>query len=65
MVDKCFAESKVKFVPLPFLGNHKQIILETDHPDVREYRYYEKKSRGLDYQGMLEDLKVQRTTLQK
>lgn len=47
-------------VALLYLGNHKQIILETEHPDVREYRYYEKKSRGLDYQGMLEDLKVRR-----
>lgn len=41
-----------------FLGNHKDILSETEHIDVRQYRYYDKKTRGLDYQGMLEDLKV-------
>jgi aspartate/tyrosine/aromatic aminotransferase len=40
------------------LGNHRAIILETDHPDIREYRYYDRRTRWLDYQGMLEDLRV-------
>lgn len=45
------------------LGNHKAILEETGHTDVRQYRYYDKKTKGLDYQGMLEDLKVRITVL--
>lgn len=38
-------------------GNHRDILAETGH-EVRYYRYYNQKSKGLDYQGMIEDLKV-------
>ena len=49
------------FIPPPsnfFEGNHKDILAEADYTDVRQYRYYDKKTRGLDYEGLLEDLKV-------
>ena len=40
------------------VGNHKAILSATQFTDVREYRYYNKKTRGLDYMGMLGDLEV-------
>ena len=40
------------------VGNHQGILRETGYTDVREYRYYKKETRGLDYEGMLEDIKV-------
>lgn len=39
-------------------GNHKDIVAEAGYTDVKQYRYYDKKTRGLDYKGLLEDLKV-------
>ena len=39
-------------------GNHWGILEAVGYKDVRQYRYYKKETRGLDSQGMLEDLKV-------
>ena len=39
-------------------GNHRAIITETGYKDLREYRYFKKDTRGLDYEGMVEDLRV-------
>ena len=41
------------------LGNHKAILTDAGYKDIREYRYFKKETRGLDYEGMIEDLKVQ------
>lgn len=27
-------------------------------PDIRKYRYYKEQTRGLDFEGFIEDLKV-------
>ncbi|KAL3687952.1 hypothetical protein R1sor_014261 [Riccia sorocarpa] len=52
-----YAGPKIIYVPAPTWGNHLKIFplagLET-----RTYRYYNPKTRGLDYQGMIEDLRA-------
>lgn len=39
------------------LGNHHAIAHEAQL-ETREYRYYKAETRGLDIEGMLEDLQV-------
>ena len=39
-------------------GNHWGILEAVGYKDIRQYRYYKKETRGLDSQGMIEDLKV-------
>ncbi|BBN09054.1 aspartate aminotransferase, cytoplasmic [Marchantia polymorpha subsp. ruderalis] len=52
-----YSGPKVIYVPSPTWGNHLKIFplagLET-----RTYRYYNPKTRGLDYEGMIEDLRA-------
>ncbi|KAL2629780.1 hypothetical protein R1flu_014466 [Riccia fluitans] len=52
-----YSGPKIIYVPAPTWGNHLKIFplagLET-----RTYRYYNPKTRGLDYQGMIEDLRA-------
>ena len=40
------------------LGNHKKIIQHSGFTDIREYRYFNPQTNGLDLAGMLEDLQV-------
>ena len=58
------------FFDLPFLpplpsfcahltANHWGIFPEAGFQDIREYRYYKQATRGLDFEGMIQDLKVQ------
>ena len=42
----------------PFQGNHRAILDAVGFTDIREYRYWNADSRNLDFDGMLEDLKV-------
>ncbi|KAK4538824.1 hypothetical protein CDCA_CDCA20G4849 [Cyanidium caldarium] len=44
-------------IPQPTWGNHKNIFPRAGLP-VREYRYYDDANRGLDYDGMVEDLEA-------
>jgi len=49
---------RVVYLPNPTWGNHRGIFggdLPGGH-EVRQYRYFDPKTRGLDYQGLLEDL---------
>jgi aspartate/tyrosine/aromatic aminotransferase len=39
-------------------GNHIKVAGDAGFSDRREYRYYNKETRGLDLNGMLEDLQV-------
>ncbi|CAM6128708.1 unnamed protein product [Calypogeia fissa] len=52
-----YGGTKIIYVPNPTWGNHNKIFplagLET-----RSYRYYDPSTRGLDYKGMLEDLRA-------
>ncbi|KAL2643081.1 hypothetical protein R1flu_010668 [Riccia fluitans] len=52
-----YGGQKIIYVPVPTWGNHLKIFplagLET-----RTYRYYDPKTKGLDYAGMVEDLRA-------
>ena len=49
--------------PPPHTANHRGILTEAGFTDIREYRYYKQETRGLDYEGMIEDLRVSRRCL--
>jgi len=40
------------------LGNHRGILTAVGLTDIREYSYWSPKGRNLDFDGMLQDLKV-------
>eukprot|EP00566_Odontella_aurita_P010146 CAMPEP_0113546876 /NCGR_PEP_ID=MMETSP0015_2-20120614/12047_1 /TAXON_ID=2838 /ORGANISM="Odontella" /LENGTH=436 /DNA_ID=CAMNT_0000447375 /DNA_START=54 /DNA_END=1364 /DNA_ORIENTATION=- /assembly_acc=CAM_ASM_000160 len=44
------------YIPTPTWGNHIAIFREAGL-DVQRYRYYDRSTNGLDYDGMMEDLK--------
>lgn len=44
-------------IPKPTWSNHHNIWRDARVP-AQEFRYYKPETRGLDYDGMLEDLKV-------
>lgn len=46
---------KVVYVPNPTWGNHKTIF-KLSGMEVREYRYWKPSTRGLDYEGLIQDL---------
>ena len=41
-----------------YTGNHKSIFKAAGFSSVKEYRYWKPATRGLDFEGMLEDLRV-------
>ena len=43
------------YLPTPTWGNHIPIMRDAGL-DVRSYRYFDKATNGLDYEGMMEDL---------
>ena len=45
------------YLPTPSWGNHGAIFRDSGL-EVLQYRYFDKKTNGLDIQGMLQDLKV-------
>jgi aspartate aminotransferase len=44
------------FIPVPTWGNHWKIMAEAGL-ETEKYRYYSRVTNGLDYDGMLEDIK--------
>ncbi|XP_057873685.2 aspartate aminotransferase, cytoplasmic isozyme 1 [Cryptomeria japonica] len=48
---------RIIYIPVPTWGNHPKIF-HFGGLGVNTYRYYDPKTRGLDYQGMLEDLQA-------
>ena len=42
----------------PTWGNHNMIFKDCHYANVSAYRYYDPKTRGFDFHGMLEDLKA-------
>ncbi|XP_002989786.2 aspartate aminotransferase, cytoplasmic [Selaginella moellendorffii] len=46
---------KLVFLPTPTWGNHFKVFMNAGLA-VKTYRYYDNKTRGLDYEGMLEDI---------
>lgn len=46
---------RLVYLPDPTWGNHMKIFSNAGH-QVKRYRYFHPATRGLDYQGMLQDL---------
>ena len=51
------------YTPKPTWGNHIKVARDAGFAERREYRYYNKETRGLDLNGMLEDLLVDKKSL--
>jgi len=47
---------KTAYVSKPTWGNHKNMLKHAGYSDLREYRYYNPATKGLDITGMLSDL---------
>ena len=52
-----YPESKTIYIPSPSWGNHTPIFRDSGL-EVKNYRYFDKKTVGLDFEGLKEDLKV-------
>ncbi|XP_066996372.1 aspartate aminotransferase, mitochondrial isoform X2 [Anabrus simplex] len=52
---KFFPGNKVVYLPTPSWGNHTPIFKHSGL-DVKQYRYYDPKTCGFDFQGALEDI---------
>ena len=52
-----YPTSKQIYLPVPSWGNHTPIFRDSGL-EVKGYRYFDKKTVGLDFAGMKEDLKV-------
>jgi aspartate aminotransferase len=48
---------KTVYLSSPTWGNHKNIFGDAG-VEWKEYRYFDKKTTGLDFEGMVEDIKV-------
>jgi len=46
------------YISEPTWGNHPNIFKDAHMSDVRKYRYYKEQTRGLDFEGFVEDLKA-------
>lgn len=49
--------AKIIYLPTPTWGNHIPLFKDSGL-EVRSYRYFDKKTVGLDFDGLKEDLKV-------
>ncbi|MCH80365.1 aspartate aminotransferase, partial [Trifolium medium] len=56
LIERYFPGAKV-LISNPTWGNHKNIFNDAGVP-WSEYRYYDTKTVGLDFEGMIEDIKV-------
>ncbi|KAF6147602.1 hypothetical protein GIB67_031593 [Kingdonia uniflora] len=56
LIERYFSGAKV-LISSPTWGNHKNIFNDSNVP-WGEYRYYDPKTVGLDFDGMISDLKV-------
>lgn len=55
-LQRFYPHAKSIYLPTPTWGNHIPIFKDSGL-EVLQYRYYDKKTVGLDFKGMLEDLK--------
>ncbi len=56
-LSRFYPGAKTFWVPTPTYGNHNPIIKDSGL-DIKQYRYYDNKTGGLDFEGMKEDLQV-------
>lgn len=52
-----YPHAKIIYLPTPTWGNHIPLFKDSGL-EVRNYRYFDKRTVGLDFEGMKEDLKV-------
>ena len=52
-----FPNTKTIYLPTPSWGNHTPIFRDSGL-EVGQYRYFDKKTVGLDFAGLKEDLKA-------
>ncbi|KAG7099270.1 Aspartate aminotransferase, mitochondrial [Marasmius oreades] len=52
-----YPNAKVIYLPTPSWGNHTPIFRDSGF-EVRQYRYFDKKTVGLDFEGLKADLKA-------
>lgn len=52
-----YPTAKVIYLPTPSWGNHTPIFRDSGL-EVRQYRYFDKKTVGLDFAGLKEDIQV-------
>ena len=50
-------ENTVVYLPNPSWVNHKPVFAAAGFSKIEQYRYFDKKTNGMDVQGCLEDLK--------
>lgn len=48
---------KAIYLPTPSWGNHMPVFRDSGL-EVKQYRYYDKNTVGLDFKGLIEDIKV-------
>lgn len=60
-LSRFYPHAKKVYVPNPTWGNHIPIFGDSGM-QVEKYRYFDKSSNGLDINGMLDDLKVNKQT---
>lgn len=56
-LSRYFPGNKEIYLPVPTWGNHAPLF-RLANLTVKSYRYYDPKTCGLDFQGMLEDISV-------
>jgi aspartate aminotransferase len=55
-LSRFYPGAKAIYIPTPSWANHKAVFLDSGLK-VEQYRYYDKKTIGLDFGGMLSDIK--------
>ncbi|KAK5092403.1 aspartate transaminase aat1 [Exophiala xenobiotica] len=56
-MERFYPEGKTIYVPNPSWANHKAVFGDSGL-EVKQYKYYNKDTIGLDFDGMIEDLKA-------
>ena len=55
-LERFYPGAKAIYIPTPSWANHKAVFLDSGL-EVKQYRYYNKDTIGLDFDGMVEDIK--------
>jgi len=61
-VARHYSYSKIIYVPTPTWGNHIPVFRDSGL-EVKYYRYFNKDTVGLDFEGLKADLKVRDSTV--
>lgn len=56
-MQRFYGQSKQIYMPTPTWGNHGAIFRDAGL-EVKSYRYYQKETKGLDFDGMIADIKA-------